>query len=182
MSSSPELNEFLDQLGERRRRLVALVEPSGPRSTDLLEELNELSEQLIVADEELRVQQEELEGTRRALLSLSEERDLLLHDVPRALLITDGRGVVVQATRVARQLIRQPLARHVPRPIATWFEVADRGVVRSMISQLIATDVAQEALISGRGVVDIVAQRGLLSRERIDAILTSIALPVGGRP
>jgi aspartate ammonia-lyase len=42
--------------------------------------------------------------------------------------------------------------------------------------------VAQEALISGRGVVDIVAQRGLLSRERIDAILTSIALPVGGRP
>lgn len=38
-----------------------------------------------------------------------------------------------------------------------------------------ATDVAQEALISGRGVADIVAQRGLLTAERIDAILASVA-------
>ena len=45
-----------------------------------------------------------------------------------------------------------------------------------------ATDVAQEALVSGRGVVEIVAQRGLLSRERIDAILTAIAVPAGTRP
>ena len=44
-----------------------------------------------------------------------------------------------------------------------------------------ATDVAQEALVSGRGVVEIVAQRGLLSRERIDAILTAIAVPAGTR-
>ena len=45
-----------------------------------------------------------------------------------------------------------------------------------------ATDVAQEALVSGRGVVEIVAHRGLLSRERIDAILTAIAVPAGTRP
>jgi aspartate ammonia-lyase len=38
-----------------------------------------------------------------------------------------------------------------------------------------ATDVAQEALVSGRGVVEIVEQRALLSRRRIDAILSSIA-------
>ena len=145
MSSPPELNDFLDELGRRRRRLLELVEPSGPPAVNLLEELNELSEQLIVADEELRVQQEELASTRTALLSLSEERDLLLHDVPRALLITDGRGVVVQATRLAKQLIRQPLARLAPRPIATWFEVADRGVVRSMISRITATGVPQDA-------------------------------------
>ena len=36
---------------------------------------------------------------------------------------------------------------------------------------------AQEALVSGRGVVEIVEQRGLLSRERIDAILSSSPLP-----
>jgi aspartate ammonia-lyase len=45
-----------------------------------------------------------------------------------------------------------------------------------------ATDVAQEALVSGRGVVEIVAQRGLLSPERIDAILTAIAIPAGTAP
>ena len=47
-----------------------------------------------------------------------------------------------------------------------------------------ATDVAQEALISGRGVADIVAQRGLLTAERIDAILASVATaaaPAGAR-
>jgi aspartate ammonia-lyase len=40
-----------------------------------------------------------------------------------------------------------------------------------------ATDVAQEALVTGRGVAEIVEQRGLLSRDRIEAILTT----VGGR-
>jgi aspartate ammonia-lyase len=40
-----------------------------------------------------------------------------------------------------------------------------------------ATDVAQEALVSGRGVAEIVEQRGLLDRERINAILAT----VGGR-
>jgi aspartate ammonia-lyase len=44
-----------------------------------------------------------------------------------------------------------------------------------------ATDVAQEALISGRGVADIVAQRGLLTAERIDAILAAVATPAGAR-
>ena len=38
-----------------------------------------------------------------------------------------------------------------------------------------ATDVAQEALISGRGVAAIVAERGLLTTERIDAILANVA-------
>jgi aspartate ammonia-lyase len=40
-----------------------------------------------------------------------------------------------------------------------------------------ATDVAQEALVTGRGVAEIVEQRGLLSRDSIDAILAT----VGGR-
>jgi aspartate ammonia-lyase len=44
-----------------------------------------------------------------------------------------------------------------------------------------ATEVAQEALVSGLGVVEIVERRGLLSRERIDAILSSIAAPAGPR-
>jgi aspartate ammonia-lyase len=38
-----------------------------------------------------------------------------------------------------------------------------------------ATDVAQDALVSGRGVAEIVEQRGLLTGERIAAILASMA-------
>jgi aspartate ammonia-lyase len=42
-----------------------------------------------------------------------------------------------------------------------------------------ATDVAQEALVSGRGVAEIVEERGLLDQERINAILATVGGPSG---
>jgi aspartate ammonia-lyase len=44
-----------------------------------------------------------------------------------------------------------------------------------------ATEVAQDALVSGRGVAEIVEQRGLLSAERIAAILDAMAAAPGPR-
>ena len=48
-----------------------------------------------------------------------------------------------------------------------------------MIGYENATDVAQEALVSGRGVAEIVEQRGLLDQERINAILATVGGPSG---
>lgn len=151
MTTSPaELDRFLADLSGRRRRLLRLVSPAadpvqvygtgqdpdgavvGP---DLVAELYELGEQLIVADEELRVQQEELDSTRHRLETLVAERDALFESSASALVLTDDRGVVLKVSRAATALVRQPTTRQTPRPIATWFDVPDRQRVRNLISQ-----------------------------------------------
>jgi len=145
MSSGVELNRFLADLGTRRQRLLKLAEPADHRPADLMDELNEVGEQLIVADEELRVQQEELEEARAALLSLRAERDLLLEHSGKAYVVTDDRGVVVRASRTAQQIVHQPQTRMTPRPIASWFEVPDRRAVRGLIGRVTATGEPQRA-------------------------------------
>ncbi|WP_375423405.1 ANTAR domain-containing protein [uncultured Friedmanniella sp.] len=175
MTSALNLERFLGELTTRRQRILQLAEPSGPRSVDLLGELNELAEQLLIADEELRVQQEELESARGALLSLSAERDLLLEHSTKAYAITDHRGVVEQLTRATQQLLQQPQVRITPRPIASWFEVADRRAVRGMITRLMADDGPQQAAgvhlrLAGGGQV------------RVDVLAEVVGSAAGGEP
>jgi PAS domain-containing protein len=136
MSTSPgQLDRFLADLSGRRQRVLGLVGAPDSERAELVAELNELSEQLLVADEELRAQQEELEAVRRQLSLLTEDWEQLFELSTAALVLTDEHGVVFSTTRAAAQLIRQPPARRTPRPIATWFEVADRRRVRSLINQ-----------------------------------------------
>jgi len=150
-TSTAELDRFLADLSGRRQRLLRLVSPpdepveaatgsgqepeAAAAASDLIAELYELSEQLIVADEELRVQQEELDSTRQQLTMLVAERDALFESSAAALVLTDDRGVVLQISRAAAALVRQPAARQAPRPIATWFAVEDRTRVRTLISR-----------------------------------------------
>lgn len=136
MTSPRELDRFLADLGGRRERLLQLAGRPETDAAGLVAELNELAEQLIVADEELRVQQEELDDARRCAQSLSTERDLLFQTSAEAYVITDDRGVVLQTNRTADRLILQPPQQVTPRPIATWFEVADRSAVRTVITRM----------------------------------------------
>jgi PAS domain-containing protein len=138
MTSPAELDRFLAELGGRRKRLSALMDSQEPGLAVLAEELTELGEQLIVADEELRVQQEELTAARQQVENLAHERDVLLQASAHPYVLTDYRGVVLRANRAAERLIRQPAARRAPRPIATWFEVADRPAIRNLITQTVA--------------------------------------------
>lgn len=133
-TTSAELDQFLADLNVRRQRVITLV-GTEEGTAGLVEELLELSEQLLVADEELRVQQEELENTRRRLDGLALEWSAMFESSSAALVLTDQHGVVLQVTRAAAQLVLQPPSRRTPRPIATWFEVADRSRIRGLISQ-----------------------------------------------
>ena len=138
MTSPVELDRFLAELGGRRARLLELVDSQDPGVAALVEELTDLGEQLIVADEELRVQQEELTEARSRWRNWPHERELLFQSSTHPYVLTDQRGVVQRANRAADRLIRQPAARRTPRPIATWFEVADRPAMRGLISALTA--------------------------------------------
>jgi len=148
MTSSAELNRFLTELGDRRERLLQLVDPDDTERAELLKELTELSEQLIVADEELQVQQDELLAAQQQVRSVAHHRDLLRQAAAHPYVVTDLRGVVLHANRAAEQLIRQPAARATPRPIAIWFEVADRAAIRTLIGRL-ASGLQSEGQASG---------------------------------
>lgn len=134
---APELNAFLTELSGRRERLLQLVHPNDDPAA-LIEELTELGEQLVIAEEELRVQQEELTAADSRMRALVSERAELRSSATQPYVLTDRRGVVLQANPAADRLIRRPSVRTTPRPIATWFEVADRPTIRTMISQVLS--------------------------------------------
>ena len=138
-----ELDRFFAELGGRRQRLLQLVQPADADNANLIDELTELGEQLIIAEEELRVQQEELTAVSDRLTHMLQEREELRTASPYPYVLTDRRGVVLRANPAAERLIRHPAVRATPRPIATWFEVADRPVIREMISRVVSGRQAQ---------------------------------------
>lgn len=134
-SPQDDLDQFLRDLSGRRVRLLGLVGSDSGGQTALVDELNDLGEQLIVADEELRVQQEELDDARRQVESMRTERAQFFDSATEAWVLTDERGLVLRTTRAADRLALLPAARLKPRPIPTWFDVGDRGAVRRMIGR-----------------------------------------------
>jgi len=98
-------------------------------------ELTELSEQLLVADEELRVQQEQLDQTRMVAESAASSYSRLVESSLEALVLTDENGAVIQASPPAQTLVGQVVG--TPRlPIPAWFAAPHRRMVRSAISTL----------------------------------------------
>jgi PAS domain-containing protein len=136
--SSPsvgDLDRFLDDLGGRRNRLLRLV-GDGDAEPGLVEEIEALGEQLITAEEELRVQQAELVETQRRLEQLVSERVALLEVSADAYLMTDDHGVTLRFNRHADDLLRRPAGRMARRPLTSWFDGEDRRVIRTMITNL----------------------------------------------
>lgn len=135
MATSGGLDGLLGDLRGRRQRLLSLVgNAENHEHAVLVAELQALSEQLVVADEELRVQAKELEDNRGRLAALTEDWSRLFETSAAAQVLTDERGVVLRATHGAVQLAQQPALLHVAQPISTWFDVEDRSRIRRLIS------------------------------------------------
>ena len=142
MTSLTELNEFLARLKARRLRVSDLAEHGRVRDAEeLIDEVTELGEQLLVADEELRTQQEALADARLSLEIVAVRNEELFEASSSAYVITDLDGRIVRTNRSAAALIADTPARAVVRPFPTRFVVGDRPTIRSMISQAGAIDV-----------------------------------------
>lgn len=136
MVAQSELDGFLNQLHARRVGLLAAgAQRRDVVSDELFAELAELGEQLLVADEELRTQQDELESAREALVAAQARNDQLFASSSTAYLLTDARGVIIESNRAALELLGESAPRHTNRPIATKFAVDYRRRIRSMLSQ-----------------------------------------------
>lgn len=137
MTSSLELQDFLSRLSARRERVTLLVQRYRVRdASELFDEVAELGEQLMQADEELRTQQAELDEARHSIQLVATRNAELFDGSSTAYVITDAIGHLLQTNRSAAALLADPPARKVVRPFATRFAVADRSQIRSMINRV----------------------------------------------
>lgn len=137
--ASKELEQFLDALDSRRQRLLRWSEASADDPAELRAELTELSEHLLVAEEELRVQQEQLDQSQKVATSVATSYATLVQWSSDAMVLTNENGAVLSASQEAQKLIAPTLGAG-PRPIATWFALAERNAVRTAISTLTRLD------------------------------------------
>ena len=172
--SEGELDRFLAELRGRGQRLLGLVDAQDLEHAALVAEVHELSDQLIVAEDELRLQQEELEAARQRIAALTEYGSRLFESFPAVVVLTDERGVVLRSTRAAAELMRQPAGPRLRRPFATWFEMADRSRIRSLVSRSNGAE--------HQGLKRMLLRRADGSTQLVDVALTSVQVPTEKGP
>jgi PAS domain S-box-containing protein len=145
---------FAHHLDVLRVRLDQLhdedVAETGPR-TEVVADLETAYEELRVADEEVRAQQEHIARLleRHNLLHWQHERMLAMLPVPA--LVTDSDGLIRSVNAAAAALVGRRVARLLGRPIVTMFQQSDRRELRELLTdhqaqtrRLLATVVPHE--------------------------------------
>jgi PAS domain-containing protein len=169
-----EVNRSLARPRGRERRVPGWAEPEELDAAALVAEVHELSEQLVVAQDALRLQQEELERARQRLETLTEYCSSLFESASAVVVLTDQRGVVLQSTRAAADLMRQPVGPFLRRPFTTWFDIADRGRVRSLVSG--------QAGRAGQVLEGVLLRRTDGSTQLVDVTLRALPVRSAGGP
>lgn len=140
MTSQSEVAEFFARLRESQHRLAKVtsdtsVDGAGGTQRGLAAEVAALGEELLVAEEELRVQGEELAAARLRLENLVARHEALVGPDGHADLVTDPQGIVVEASGAALQLFNRQHDSGSRTAFANWFAGPDRRRIRSLISR-----------------------------------------------
>jgi PAS domain S-box-containing protein len=132
-----EVGAFLQQLRARREKLLALTQTgTAPAGAELGRAIDEIGEQLLVADEELRVQSEHLEESTRRLDLLVAAYEELFANAPVAYVQTDADGLVLRMNRAAARLLALSTVSRRSRTLPGLLRPADRGPVRQALTRL----------------------------------------------
>ncbi|HEY0165540.1 MAG TPA: ATP-binding protein [Jatrophihabitans sp.] len=152
MTSPSELSDFLTRLSEKRSRLTAMAASGASAGlVDLLAEVADLSEHLLVADEELRAQQEQLAESHSKLGALSARNEQLFGASPHALVITDAYGIVLDLNRAASALLAGLDGVSSRWPITSLFQATHRRSIRAMITDARAKQAPQQVEVKLAG-------------------------------
>ena len=119
VTSQVELERFFEQVRAhqaRARGAAAAGAGEGGQVGELLDELALVTEMLLTAEEELRVQNEQLSAARLELDRLYARNEALFGAAAAAYVITDGHGMVVDSNRAASQLLGYTTAAGVRSP------------------------------------------------------------------
>jgi PAS domain-containing protein len=139
--SADDVDRFRTELDHRRQRLSTLAGEVDEGVADWHAELTGLGEQLGVAVEELRVQEEALADARAATRAAVSLIDHLFEAATQPMALTDQYGNVLRTSPVADAITgrRDGFG---SRPIATWFVPEDRATARDVLT-LAQTDPVQ---------------------------------------
>lgn len=132
--------EFERRLDELRGRLDGLrkdlAAPSDDERESLLLELESAHEELCVADEEIRIQQDELDLLAQQQRISRWQHERLVALLPTALLVTDTTGNILAANPSAESMLRVNATQLRRKPMQVFVAPPDRGPIRHGISAL----------------------------------------------
>ncbi len=138
----------IDAVYSRVEKLNRQTDAAGPSSTNLLEqafaELNTTLEEMRVAEEELRQQNEELIFSRYAVEAARERYRDLFEFAPDGYLVTSLQGVVEEANRAAARLLGISQRLLLGKPFVTFVEDDQRREYRSLLARLTQEDRVQD--------------------------------------
>jgi len=133
------MDPFSDAVDIARDRGTAPYEGTGRKSPqDRHDQLLAAFEELTIAEEELRAQQETLLETHN-LLEIQRNRYQTLFDhAPDPYVVTDGSGVIEEANAAASDLLGLPGKLLVGKPLATFVDQRSRTDFRAHLNSLAA--------------------------------------------
>lgn len=129
---------FGAQLAELRERLDRTREQDGEPvdSALLVADLETAYEELRVADEEVRAQQEQIAQLLEGQTLLRWQQERMMAVLPVATLTTDPHGIIRVANVATAHLLGMRMARVLGKPVLTLFAAEERPQLRRLLSQV----------------------------------------------
>jgi PAS domain S-box-containing protein len=128
LSKSFDPGDFSKQVELIQARLVKMIaeqqNPSG-LIKQAFEELIVMHEELLVADAELRLQNEEIASARDVLEEERQRYQDLFEFAPDGYLVTDPDGLILEANQAASRLLGVPAAHLIGKPLAVYIARED---------------------------------------------------------
>ncbi|MBE9010106.1 PAS domain S-box protein [Pseudanabaenaceae cyanobacterium LEGE 13415] len=151
------LSNYIHTVQERTQALYETTkdeESSKPLSVDVetcLEELFSALEELSIAEEELRQQNEMLVAAQSEIEMERQRYQELFEFAPDAYLVTDLYGVIREANRAAVRLFNVTHRYLIRKPLVSFIPEEQRQAFRSVLNQLPAIQRVQEWELMARG-------------------------------
>ncbi len=134
-----EYRKFEQKVEAMRRRMALRDTPeiiADLTSENLFEELNTTVEELSVAQEEMRQQNEELVASRTATEEATHRYRELFDFAPDAYFVTSRDGVIREANFAAATLLNVPQDYLTGKPLAVFVDAEARRAFRSVLAQI----------------------------------------------
>jgi PAS domain-containing protein len=130
-------DEFAREVVELGKRISEMrdLEQQSQEGEALLLELTSAHEELRVAEEALRAQEEELNRVTHHQRLSRWQHDRLLALLPAPVLVTDPQGLVISANAAAASVLNRRLDHLLRKPIAALIAPADRAEVRRLLDR-----------------------------------------------
>jgi PAS domain S-box-containing protein len=139
------LDETIEAMASR---LSELRSEEGPATEDLITELETAMEELRVTAEEIGAQQRHISDLLRQSAQSQTTVQRLITAVPTPVLTTDGDGALEHVNAAAARLLGVAAERLVGKPLAAFVEVADRRIVRTMVSRAAEGEAPEPARVN----------------------------------